>query len=230
MKLAQIAACGAVIALAYASQAAEKLELKDAKAKTSYALGWNFGNSFKEQGIEVDPEILARALKDCLAGTEGSLTEAEVKQVLSNLRAEIGNKMAEKGKAESGKNKKEGEVFLAENKKKPGVVTLPSGLQYKVITEGKGAIPKETDEVTTHYRGTLINGTEFDSSYSRNEPATFPVTGVIRGWTEALKLMKTGSKWQLFIPSDLAYAERGAPPVIGPNAVLVFEIELLSIK
>jgi FKBP-type peptidyl-prolyl cis-trans isomerase FklB len=128
------------------------------------------------------------------------------------------------------KNQKEGEVFLAENKKKKGVVTLPSGLQYHVITAGTGKIPKATDTVTTHYRGTLIDGTEFDSSYKRGEPASFPVNGVIKGWTEALQLMKVGSKWQLFIPSNLAYGPQGAGQVIGPSATLIFEIELLSIK
>jgi len=128
------------------------------------------------------------------------------------------------------KNQKEGEVFLAENKKKKGVITLPSGLQYQVIKEGTGKIPKATDTVTTHYRGTLIDGTEFDSSYKRGEPASFPVNGVIKGWTEALQLMKVGSKWQLFIPSNLAYGPQGAGQAIGPNATLIFEIELLSIK
>jgi FKBP-type peptidyl-prolyl cis-trans isomerase FklB len=133
-------------------------------------------------------------------------------------------------KQHADKNQKEGEVFLAENKKKKGVVTLPSGLQYRVITAGTGKIPKVTDTVTTHYRGTLIDGTEFDSSYKRGEPASFPVNGVVKGWTEALQLMKVGSKWQLFIPSNLAYGPQGAGQVIGPNATLIFEIELLSIK
>jgi FKBP-type peptidyl-prolyl cis-trans isomerase FklB len=133
-------------------------------------------------------------------------------------------------KAQGEKNKKEGEAFLAENKKKEGVKTLPSGLQYKVIKEGTGKSPKATDKVSTHYRGTLIDGTEFDSSYKRGQPATFPVNGVIPGWTEALQLMKVGSKWQLFIPSKLAYGERGAPPVIGPYSVLIFTVELLAIK
>ena len=137
--------------------------------------------------------------------------------------------MAEMAKI-SEKNKKEGETFLAENKKKEGVKTLPSGLQYKVITEGTGKMPKETDTVTTHYRGTLIDGTEFDSSHKRGQPATFAVKGVIKGWTEALQLMKEGSKWQLFIPSELAYGERGAGQTIGPYATLIFDIELISIQ
>jgi len=138
-------------------------------------------------------------------------------------------KQTEKMTAVAGKNKKEGETFLAENMKKEGVKTLASGLQYKVITEGTGKMPKATDTVTTNYRGTLVDGTEFDSSYKRGEPATFPVNGVIAGWTEALQLMKTGAKWQLFVPSNLAYGERGTGP-IGPNAVLLFEVELISIK
>jgi FKBP-type peptidyl-prolyl cis-trans isomerase FklB len=142
---------------------------------------------------------------------------------LSEKKAETMKKLAEK-------NKEDAVTFFAENKKKEGVKTLASGLQYKIITEGKGKNPKATDTVTVHYRGTLIDGKEFDSSYRRGEPATFPVNGVIAGWTEALQLMKAGAKWQIFIPSNLAYEEKGIGNVIGPNAALIFEVELISVK
>ena len=158
------------------------------------------------------------------------LSEEEMRTVMTAFQKEMAAKQAEMMKSQGEKNKKEGEAFLAENKKKEGVKTLASGLQYKVIKEGTGKTPKATDKVSTHYQGTLIDGTEFDSSYKRGEPATFPVNGVIPGWTEALQLMKVGSKWQLFVPSKLAYGEKGAGPIIGPNAVLIFTVELLAIK
>jgi FKBP-type peptidyl-prolyl cis-trans isomerase FklB len=158
------------------------------------------------------------------------MTEQEVNETLTAFQKEMAAQQAERNKILVEKNKKEGEIFLAENKKKEGVVTLPSGLQYKVIKEGTGETPKLTDTVTVNYSGTLIEGTEFDSSYRRGQPATFPVKGVIAGWTEALQLMKVGSKWQLFIPSNLAYGERGAGRDIGPNTTLIFDVELLSIK
>ena len=158
------------------------------------------------------------------------MTEQEMKETLAGLQKELMEKQAERAKLLAEKNKKEGEAFLAANKTKEGVKTLPDGLQYKVIKEGTGKTPKADDTVVTNYRGTLIDGTEFDSSYKRGQPATFPVKGVIPGWTEALQLMKEGSKWELFIPSNLAYGERGAGNAIGPNATLVFEIELISVK
>jgi len=157
------------------------------------------------------------------------MTEQEIQETLKTFQQEMAAKQAEKTKQLAEINKKEGEAFLAENKKKEGVKTLPSGLQYKILTEGSGKTPKETDTVTTHYRGTLIDGTEFDSSFKRGQPASFTVNGVIKGWTEALQLMKEGSKWQLFIPSDLAYGDRGAGGQIGPHATLIFEVELISI-
>ncbi len=208
---------------------AEKAELKTQKDKVSYAIGMDMGNSLKKNSIEVDPEMLVKGMRDALSGGKTLMTEQEVRETLVAFQTEFQAKQQEKMKALAEKNKKEGEAFLAENKKKGGVKTLPSGLQYKVITEGKGASPKETDTVTVQYRGTLIDGTEFDSSYKRNEPATFPVNGVIKGWTEALQLMKEGAKWQLFIPANLAYGERGAGGVIGPNATLIFEVELIKI-
>lgn len=210
---------------------AEKQALTTQKEKLSYAIGIDMGTSLKKNAIDVDPDVLFKGIKDALSGGKQLMTEQELKETIQTAQKELAAKQQEKTKVLAEKNKKEGEIFLAENKKKKGVKTLPSGLQYKVITEGKGKMPKATDTVTVNYKGMLIDGTEFDSSFKRNEPATFPVSGVIKGWTEALQLMKEGSKWQLVIPADLAYGERGTPGgPIGPNAVLIFEVELLSIK
>jgi len=197
--------------------------------KVSYSIGLDIGKNMKRQGIEIDPAIFAAGLKAALSGDKPLLEEEEARQVMNAYRAENQAKQQAKQKAAAEKNKAEGDKFLAENKTKDGVVTLPSGLQYKVLTAGKGEKPTTSDSVTTQYRGTLIDGTEFDSSYKRGQPASFPVTGVIKGWTEALQLMETGSKWQLFIPAQLAYGERGNRD-IGPNATLVFDLELLSIQ
>jgi FKBP-type peptidyl-prolyl cis-trans isomerase FklB len=217
--------------------AAEKMQLKTKKDKVSYTIGLDMGNSLKQQKIEVDPKILAQGIKDALSGAKPLMTEQEVKDTIAALREELTArqkeqmaKQQEQMKAQGEANKKEGDAFLAENAKKEGVKTLPSGLQYKVITEGKGKKPKATDMVTVNYRGTLLDGKEFDSSIKRGQPATFPVNGVIPGWTEALQLMKEGSKWQLVIPSSLAYKEQGAGGIIGPNAVLIFEVELISVN
>ena len=206
---------------------------KDEKEKISYALGMNVGNSLKgnlkTQDVDVDTETLVKAFQEGLNGSATRITEAQDREILNEFRKELRVKQQEKQKMLSEKNKKDGTAFLAENKTKPGVTTLPSGLQYKILTEGTGPIPKSGDTVTVNYRGTLLDGTEFDSSFKRGQPATFKVTGVIKGWTEALQLMKTGSKWRLVIPPELAYGERGTP-AIGPNATLTFEVELLSIK
>ncbi len=210
--------------------AQEKPVLKDQKGKISYIIGIDIGGNFKKQSIDIDPEILIRGIKDGLSGAKPLLSEQEAREVMAAFEQEMKAKQETIQKAAGEKNKKEGEVFLAENKKKEGVKTLPSGLQYKVIKPGTGKKPAATDTVTTHYRGTLINGTEFDSSYKRGKPATFPVNGVIPGWTEALQLMEEGAKWQLFLPPNLAYGERGAGQVIGPNATLIFEVELISIQ
>jgi FKBP-type peptidyl-prolyl cis-trans isomerase FklB len=212
--------------------AGEKVELKTPKDKISYAIGLDVGNGLKKNEIDVDADIVARAIKDILAGNKPLMTDDEVKTTITGLQKDLQEKQQERMKALGDKNKKDGEAFLAKNKTKEGVKTLPSGLQYKVITEGKGkTTPKASDTVTVQYRGTLIDGTEFDSSYKRGQPATFPVSGVIKGWTEALQLMKEGSKWQLVIPSDLAYGASGTQGgPIGPNAVLIFEVELVSIK
>jgi len=203
-------------------------ELSTQKDKFSYAVGMNVGTNLRRQSVPVDPDLLMRGLKDVLAGNPTLLTEDEERTILTEVQADIRRQMQEKMKAQGEANKKEGDAFLAANKTKEGVVTLPSGLQYKILQAGTGPKPTATDSVTVNYRGTLVNGTEFDSSYKRGQPATFPVTGVIKGWTEALQLMPVGSKWQLFIPPDLAYAERG-PGEIGPNATLIFEVELLKI-
>lgn len=210
--------------------AAEKQLLKDQKDKISYSLGADIGNSLKRQSIEINPDALVLGLRDVLSNSKTLLTDKEMQEILEGFRKEMMAKQAEQFKTTSEKNKREGETFLAENKKKDGVITLPSGLQYKVIKAGTGAVPKETDTVVVHYTGTLINGKEFDSSYKRGEPASFSVNGIIQGWKEALLMMKTGSKWQLFIPSSLAYGERGAGRDIGPNSALIFEVELVSIK
>ena len=221
----------ALFALAAGSAGAqEKPVLKDQKEKVSYIIGMEIGENFKKQSIDIDPDILARGIKDGLSGAQPSLSEQEAREVMTAFEKEMRSRQEAARKAAGEKNKKEGEAFLGENKKKEGVKTLPSGLQYKVVKAGTGKKPSATDTVTTHYRGTLIDGTEFDSSYKRGKPASFPVNGVIPGWTEALQLMEEGAKWQLFIPSNLAYGERGAGRVIGPHSTLIFEVELISIQ
>ena len=200
------------------------------KDKLSYAIGTDIAKTFKTQGIEVDPQILATGFRDMAAGGQMQMTPEQITASLRGMQQARMAKMQEARKTAAAASEAEGAKFLAENKSKPDVVTLPDGLEYKVLTQGNGPTPKETDTVSVNYRGTLLNGTEFDSSYKRNEPATFPVNGVIKGWTEILQLMKVGSKYQVFIPSNLAYGERGAGQDIGPGATLTFEIELLSIK
>ena len=224
-----MAMCAAV-ALSGAAFAADAPELKTDKEKISYSIGMNLGGSLKRDSIEVDPDMLAKGLKDSYGGGKTLLTEDQARQAIEGFQKTLMAKQAETMQKLSEKNKADGEKFLAENGKKEGVKTLPSGLQYKEIAPGTGKSPKTTDTVTTHYKGTLIDGTEFDSSYKRGEPVSFPVSGVIAGWTEALQLMKEGAKWQLFVPSNLAYGERGAGREIGPNATLIFEVELISIQ
>ncbi|EEF60700.1 FKBP-type peptidyl-prolyl isomerase domain protein [Pedosphaera parvula Ellin514] len=207
----------------------KKAAFKDDKEKVSYAIGLSTGGNIKRNDLEVDVDAVVRGLKDGIAG-QGLLSETEMREVFGNLNQQMRAKAEEKRKAEAEKNKKAGADFLAANKTKPGVITLPSGLQYKVITEGKGESPKSDDIVTVNYRGTLIDGTEFDSSYARNQPSSTPANHVIKGWTEALQLMKPGSKWQLFIPADLAYGDTPKPPKIQAGSTLIFEVELLSFK
>jgi FKBP-type peptidyl-prolyl cis-trans isomerase FklB len=186
-------------------------------------------SNIKRNGIDVDPNILAKAIRDALSGGTPLMTEQEMRESIIALQKDMAAKQQERTKGLGDKNKKEGEAFLAENKKKDGVVTLPSGLQYVILAEGKGKQPKATDTVTVQYRGTLIDGTEFDSSYKRGQPATFALNQVIKGWTEGVQLMKEGGKIRLFVPSELAYGDRGAGAQIGPNTTLMFEVELLSV-
>jgi FKBP-type peptidyl-prolyl cis-trans isomerase FklB len=229
MKLRLLTILGIAL-LASPANSEENLVLKSQKDKISYIIGMDIGRNLQKGSIDFDPDILAKGIKDALSGGKPLLTEQEIRETTAVFQKQLMAKQEEVAKKLGEKNKKEGEAFLAENKKKEGVKTLPSGLQYKVIKEGTGKKPKITDTVTTHYRGTLIDGIEFDSSYRRGKPASFPVNGVIPGWTEALQLMGEGAKWQLFVPPNLAYGERGAGRDIGPNATLIFEIELISIQ
>lgn len=217
-----------LVFLISACQKEKKIDLKNEKDKMSYSIGWRIGTNIQKDSIDIDIDAVATGLKDGLSG-KGLLSDKEVNELMNQMRMKIMKQRAEKRKTDSEKNQKEGEAFLAKNKKEEGVVALPSGLQYKILKEGKGKKPKKTDRVKVNYRGTLIDGTEFDSSFKRGQSATFSVQGVIPGWTEALQLMPVGSKWKLFVPSKIAYRERGAGPKIGPNATLIFEIELLSI-
>jgi FKBP-type peptidyl-prolyl cis-trans isomerase len=207
------------------------LTLKTQKEKASYAIGLNIGKSMHKDAVDVDTSILLRGLKDGLADSKPLLTDDEARAVMVTLQTEMRKKQEEKALVQGEANKKEGEVFLADNKTKDGVITLPSGLQYRILKEGTGPKPVATDTVVCNYKGTLLDNTEFDSSYKRGQPATFPLSNVIKGWTEALQLMPVGSKWQLFIPSELAYGARGGPGgSIGPNETLIFEVELMSVQ
>lgn len=193
------------------------------------SIGTQVGGNLKKQSVEVDPNLVAQGMKDALSDAKPRLTQEEAQAVLTETQNEVRKEQQAKMQEASAKNKTEGETFLATNKSKEGVVTLPDGLQYKILKAGTGPKPTASDSVVCNYRGTLINSTEFDSSYKRGQPATFAVGQVIKGWTEALQLMPVGSKWQLFVPSSLAYAERGAGADIGPDATLIFEVELVSI-
>lgn len=208
----------------------QELKLATQKDKVSYAIGMNIGMSMKKDSLDVDPNVLAQGLKDALSGAKALMTDAEANSVMSNLRTQMMKKKEAEALQASETNKQAGQQFLATNKSKEGIVTLPSGLQYKILKAGTGPKPTATDTVVCNYRGTLVDGTEFDSSYKGGEPATFPVNQVIKGWTEALQLMPVGSKWQLFIPPDLAYGERSPGGAIGPNSTLIFEIDLLSVQ
>jgi len=222
-----IAAAALLMAVHVSAEEAPKLA--NQKDKISYSIGMDIGNNLKRQSLDVDADMLARGVKDAMSGGETLLSDEEARETLAALQQELQEKALERRKQDAEKNKKEGEAFLAENMKKEGVISLPSGLQYKVIQSGNGASPIITDTVETSYRGTFIDGNEFDSSYKRGQTAVFPVNGVIAGWTEALQRMKVGDKWQLFVPPELAYGERGAGP-IGPNTTLIFDVELVSIK
>ena len=211
--------------LASATEGLETLE-----QKASYSFGVDFAKRLKQQGIDLDISALNRGIKDQASGNTLALEAGEMTQVKAEYTEQLRAKLVEEQQQLAAKNLEAGKQFLAENAKKEGVVTTASGLQYKVISSGDGKMPKAEDTVTTHYRGTLIDGREFDSSYSRGQPASFPVKGVIKGWTEALQLMKVGDKWELYIPSELAYGEAQRSELIQPNSTLVFELELLGIK
>jgi len=210
--------------------AADKPEVKEEKDRISYSVGYQVGSDFKRQGVELNPELLVKGIQDAMSGAKPLFSQQEMNKTLVDLKKKVVASQREAQKTMAAKNLAEGKSFLAANGKKEGVVTLPSGLQYKVLAEGKGKSPGPADSVTVHYKGTLTDGTEFDSSYSRGKPATFQVNRVIAGWTEALQKMKEGARWQIFIPPNLAYGERGAGSRIGPNATLVFEVELISLQ
>jgi len=204
--------------------------LEDEQDRINYSVGYQIGGDFERQGIELDRESLIKGIEDALSEAKPLMTLQEMRSTLVELKKRINATQKERLKEAAEKNLAAGLAFLAENSKKEGVKTLPSGLQYRVLAEGEGAPPKATDTVTVHYRGTSINGTEFDSSYSRNEPDTFQADRVIEGWKEALQMMKPGAKYELFIPSELAYGKRGAGSKIGPNSALIFEVELISVE
>jgi FKBP-type peptidyl-prolyl cis-trans isomerase FklB len=236
-KAAQAPAMAAKPRQGTAAKSPTVLALKTQKDKASYAIGLNIGRGLHRDSVDVDPAILSRGLRDGLSGGKTLLTDEEMKGAMTVLQSGLRKKQELRNKEQEEKmlhvgetNKKEGEAFLAANKTKDDVVTLPSGLQYKILQEGTGPKPSASDSVVCNYKGTLLDNTEFDSSYKRGQPATFQVGQVIHGWTEALQLMPVGSKWQLFIPAELAYGQQGAGSGIGPNATLIFEVELLSIQ
>lgn len=209
---------------------AETLQLKTQKDKISYVIGVDVARNFKRMGVDIDMDVLVKGLKDGTANQKLLMTEDDLRSTMTAYLEDLRQKQMAAMKALAEENKKKGDAFLAENKKKEGVVTLPSGLQYKIIKAGAGKKPAETDTVECKYRGTLIDGTEFDSSYRTGRTAIFKVSGVIAGWREALKLMPVGSTWQLFIPPELAYGPMGTGRDIGPNATIIFEVELTAIK
>lgn len=218
-------------AMAQKSSPKKAAPVKTSIDSVSYAIGATIGRNLLQQEFELDSETLVRGIADVLDKKPLALDSVQIEAVLKALQEKVAEAQMAKIKQMAAANKIAGEQFLAQNMTREGVVTLPSGLQYEVIKAGDGPQPKATDKVTTHYKGTLIDGTTFDSSYERGKPATFQLDQVIRGWTEALSLMKVGSKWRLFVPSDLAYGEGGAPGgKIGPNSTLVFEVELLQVN
>lgn len=228
--IAAVAVLALALLLGSCSKSGGKVEMKTLTDSVSYAIGFDFGKNLKQQDVDLNADIVAQAIKDAKDTSIHLMTDEQIRSVMTNFQKQVMAKQEEKMKTLGEKNKTEGEKFLAENKSKPGVVATPSGLQYKVITMGTGPKPKENQMVILNYRGTLLDGTEFDNSYKRGEPAMFPVKGIIPGFTEALQLMPVGSKWQLFIPSKLAYGERAAGPQIAPNATLIFEVELLDAR
>jgi len=225
-------ACFGLFSVQACSQSSEKgapMELKTQKDKASYSIGVSIGKNLKDQKVEINTDILVKGLLDAYTGAKTQLTEKEMGDVLTQFQQEIMAKAQEEAAKKGGENKSKGEKFLEDNKNKPGVKTTPSGLQYTVISEGTGPKPTASSTVKVHYTGKLIDGTTFDSSVDRGEPIEFPLNGVIKGWTEGVQLMSKGSKYKFFIPSDLAYGDRGAGNAIGPNETLIFEVELLDI-
>ena len=212
------------------STAGDKVEPKTESDKVSYSVGYRLGGDFKRQQVDINSDMLVQGIEDAASGGEALMTDEQMRTVMTNLANRVRAEQMEKQKQQGAENIKAGEAFLAENAGKEGVKTTDSGLQYKVITAGEGKTPQKSDKVTVHYRGTLIDGSEFDSSYSRNKPASFGVGQVIPGWTEALQLMKEGDKWEIYLPSKLGYGERGAGARIPPNSTLVFEVELISVN
>ena len=219
-----------VVLLAVQTHAEETTVLKTDKERTNYSIGANIIGSIKQQGVEIDLDLVIKGMKDAYSGGKMLLSEEEIRTGIDKYQIAVKQKRSLMLAKASEENKKEGEAYLAENKQKEGVMTLPSGLQYKILKTGDGKKPSDTDTVECNYRGTFVNGTEFDSSQRAGKPATFKVNGVIPGWREALKMMPVGSTWQLVVPSALAYGDRGAGGKIGPNATLIFEVELVAIK
>ncbi len=209
---------------------ADDQTLRTEKEKTSYVIGAQMGADMRHYGMEVDPDVVARGFRDAYSGRKLLLSDQQMSETTTGVRRMMEAKGTEVMKQDAQRNRQEGEAFLAQNARKDGVRSLPSGLQYRVMRTGTGRTPRPTDTVVVNYRGTFIEGTEFDSSYRRAQPFVFQVSSVIKGWVEALQLMSVGAKWQLFIPPRLAYGEQGGPPAIGPNATLIYEVELLSIK
>jgi FKBP-type peptidyl-prolyl cis-trans isomerase FklB len=206
------------------------MKFDNLKDRISYIIGRDMATNFQKQGLDINPDTFLQGLKEAMSGTNSKLSPEEIKEAMLELQQVMQSRQPASHSREAEINKQEGEAFLAENKNREGVNTLPSGLQYMVIKEGTGKTPGRSDKVTTHYHGTLIDGTVFDSSYERGQPATFPVNGVISGWTEALMKMQEGAKWRLFLPANLAYGAQGAGEDIGPNATLIFDVELLSVN
>ena len=221
--------CIALLVVMVAATSGFSTTIETEAEKVGYAIGMNIGQSMKMQQLDIDPDQVAAGLLAAFKGEPTLMSEEEMAQILTVFQQQMQAREMQLMAAESAKNVEESRSYLEENSKQQGVVTTESGLQYKVLTEGEGVSPELNSTVDVHYRGTLVDGTEFDSSYSRGEPATFPVGNVIPGWTEALQLMKEGDKWEITIPAELAYADQGAPPVIPPSAALIFEVELLKV-